>query len=104
MGQKVCPIGFRLGITQGWKSVWYADKKSFGSLLIEDFKIRKLIKKNYSFGGIPFVEIERTRQEAKITLHTARPATATRSVPAPLRHSPYSTASARAETASSGKG
>ncbi|MBM4054077.1 MAG: 30S ribosomal protein S3 [Planctomycetes bacterium] len=73
MGQKVCPIGLRLGITQGWKSVWYADKKSFGSLLVEDQKIRKLIKKNYSFGGIPFVEIERTRQEAKITLHTARP-------------------------------
>ncbi|WP_347272834.1 30S ribosomal protein S3 [Candidatus Kuenenia sp.] len=73
MGQKVCPIGFRLGITQGWKSVWYADKKSFGTLLVEDFKIRKLIKKNYSFGGIPFVEIERTRHEAKITLHTARP-------------------------------
>ncbi|MCF6147214.1 MAG: 30S ribosomal protein S3 [Candidatus Kuenenia sp.] len=73
MGQKACPIGLRLGITQGWKSVWYADKKSFGSLLVEDYKIRKLIKKNYSFGGIPFVEIERTRQEAKITLHTARP-------------------------------
>lgn len=73
MGQKACPIGLRLGITQGWKSVWYADKKSFGSLLVEDYKIRKLIKKNYSFGGIPFIEIERTRQEAKITLHTARP-------------------------------
>lgn len=73
MGQKVCPIGLRLGITQGWKSLWYADKKSFGTLLVEDQRIRKTIKKNYSFAGIPFVEIERTRQDARITLHTARP-------------------------------
>lgn len=73
MGQKVCPIGLRLGITQGWKSLWYADKKSFGDLLIEDQKIRKIIKRNYSFAGIPNIEIERTRQDARITLHTARP-------------------------------
>lgn len=45
MGQKVSPIGLRLGITQGWKSLWYADKKDFGSLLVEDQKIRKIIKK-----------------------------------------------------------
>lgn len=73
MGQKVCPISLRLGITQGWKSLWYADKKSFGALLVEDQKIRKIIKKNYGFAGIPTIEIERTRQDAKITLHTARP-------------------------------
>lgn len=73
MGHKVCPIGIRLGITQNWKSLWYADKKSFGGLLIEDQKIRKMIKKNYGFAGISFIEIERTRQDAKITLHTARP-------------------------------
>ncbi|MEP9412311.1 MAG: 30S ribosomal protein S3 [Candidatus Brocadia sp.] len=73
MGQKVCPIGLRLGITQGWKSLWYTDKKNFGSLLVEDQKIRKIIKKSYGFAGIPFIEIERTRQDAKVTLHTARP-------------------------------
>ena len=73
MGQKVCPIGLRLGITQGWKSLWYADKKDFGALLVEDQKMRKVIKKNYGFAGIPLIEIERTRQDAKITLHTARP-------------------------------
>jgi small subunit ribosomal protein S3 len=73
MGQKVCPIGLRLGITQGWKSLWYADKKDFGALLVEDQKIRKIIKKNYGFAGIPLIEIERTRQDAKVTLHTARP-------------------------------
>ncbi|OQY98452.1 MAG: 30S ribosomal protein S3 [Candidatus Brocadia sp. UTAMX2] len=73
MGQKVCPIGLRLGITQGWKSIWYADKKDFGALLVEDQKIRKIIKKSYGFAGIPCIAIERTRQDAKITLHTARP-------------------------------
>src|SRR3990167_4111662 len=73
MGQKVCPIGLRLGITQGLKSLWYADKKSFGTLLVEDQKMRKVIKKNYGFAGISFIEIERTRQDAKVTLHTARP-------------------------------
>ena len=73
MGQKVCPIGIRLGITQGWRSIWYADKKFFGSLLVEDQKIRKLVKKNYGFAGISLIEIERTRQDAKVTLHAARP-------------------------------
>ena len=74
MGQKVCPIGFRLGITQNWRSRWYADKKNFGKLLVEDQKIRKYIKKNYRFTGIPKVEIERTRDEgAKIIIYAARP-------------------------------
>ena len=46
MGQKVNPIGFRLGVNRGWDSVWYAKKKDFGNYLIEDFKIRAYIKKN----------------------------------------------------------
>jgi len=74
MGQKVCPIGFRLGITQNWRSRWYADKKNFGKLLVEDQKIRKYIKKNYRFTGISKIEIERTRDEgAKIIIYSARP-------------------------------
>lgn len=73
MGQKAHPTGLRLGITEGWKSRWYADKKSFGKLLVEDQKIRRQIKKNYHFAGIPKIEIERTRETAKVTLHTARP-------------------------------
>ena len=48
MGQKVNPIGLRLGINRGWDSVWYASKKNFGNYLIEDFKIREFIKKNYT--------------------------------------------------------
>jgi small subunit ribosomal protein S3 len=74
MGQKVCPIGFRLGITESWRSRWYADKKEFGKLLVEDQKIRKYIKKNYRFTGVPKVVIERTRDEgAKIIIYSARP-------------------------------
>ena len=74
MGQKVCPIGFRLGITESWRSRWYADKKKFGKLLVEDQRIRKYIKKNYRFTGIPKVEIARTRNEgAKIIIYSARP-------------------------------
>ena len=46
MGQKVNPVGFRLGVNRGWDSVWYAKKKDFGNYLIEDFKIREYIKKN----------------------------------------------------------
>ncbi|MEE9584084.1 MAG: 30S ribosomal protein S3 [Candidatus Brocadiales bacterium] len=73
MGQKVHPRGFRIGITEDWRSNWYANKKEFGSLLVEDQKIRKHIKKNYHFAAIPVVQIERTREEARVTLHTARP-------------------------------
>lgn len=73
MGQKVSPTGLRLGITEGWRSQWYAGKKNFGQLLVEDQKIRNHIKKNYSFAGIPIVEIDRTGEEVTVTLHTARP-------------------------------
>ena len=52
MGQKVNPIGLRLGINRGWDSVWYAKKKDFGNNLIEDFKIRKYIKKNVVNSGV----------------------------------------------------
>ncbi len=74
MGQKVNPTGFRIGITESWRSNWYANKKDFGNLLVEDNKIRKFIKKNYGFAAIPRIDIERTREEANIILHSARPA------------------------------
>jgi small subunit ribosomal protein S3 len=73
MGQKVNPTGFRTGITLGWKSRWYASKQEFSDLLMEDFKLRKHIKAKYRFAGIPKVEIERTRDEVKVVMHTARP-------------------------------
>lgn len=73
MGQKVNPIGFRTGIMLGWKSRWYASKKEFAELLIEDQKVRRYVKEKYRFAGIPKVEIERTRDEVKVILYAARP-------------------------------
>lgn len=73
MGQKVRPTGFRVGIMEAPRSRWYASKKEFGELLIEDFKLRSFIKKKYLFAGIPRIEIERTRDQVIVHLHTARP-------------------------------
>ena len=77
MGQKCNPIGFRTGITEGWKSRWYAPKAAFGTFLVEDEKIRRFIDKELNdkppYAGISKVEIERTAAEVKVILHTARP-------------------------------
>lgn len=73
MGQKVRPIGFRLGIAEEWRSRWFASKKEFGKLLVEDHSIRSFIKKKYQFAGIPKIEIERTRDQVVVHLHTSRP-------------------------------
>jgi small subunit ribosomal protein S3 len=73
MGQKVNPTGFRIGIMEDWRSRWYASKREFGDLLIEDHKIRKFIKSKYQFAEIPRIEIERTRDQVVVHLQTARP-------------------------------
>lgn len=73
MGQKVNPTGYRIGIMEGWRSRWYASKKDFGDLLVEDFKIRDFIRKEYQFAGIPKLEIERTRDQVVVHLFTSRP-------------------------------
>ncbi len=73
MGQKVHPTGFRTGVTEPWKSRWYAAKKDFKTLLLEDIKVRKFLKTKYRAAAIPKVEIERTRDEVKVILHCARP-------------------------------
>ena len=73
MGQKVNPIGLRLGINRGWDSVWYAKKKDFGNYLIEDFKIREYIKKNVTNSGVAKVMIERTSKKCFVTIYTSRP-------------------------------
>ena len=73
MGQKVNPVGLRLGINRGWDSVWYAKKKDFGNYLIEDFKIREYIKKNVVNSGVSKVMIERTTQKCFVTIYTSRP-------------------------------
>ncbi|HRU51596.1 MAG TPA: 30S ribosomal protein S3 [Planctomycetota bacterium] len=72
MGQKVSPIGFRIGIRENWRSRWYANKKNdFSKYLHEDQKIRKFISKEYT--NIPMVEIERTRERINIIIHTSKP-------------------------------
>ncbi len=77
MGQKVSPIGFRTGVTVGWKSRWFAPKGNYGEFLIEDERIRQFIDRQLNrqppHAAISEIEIERTREELKIILKTARP-------------------------------
>ena len=77
MGQKVNPTGFRTGVTEDWKSKWYAPKAAYGNFLVEDFKVRRLIDDKLNrrppFAAVSEILIERTREEVTITLKTARP-------------------------------
>ena len=73
MGHKVRPTSFRVGISEPWRSRWYAPKADFGNWLIEDHKIRGYVKKQYSFAGVSKVEIERSRNKVKVIVHVARP-------------------------------
>ena len=73
MGQKVNPIGFRLGINRGWDSVWFSKKREFGKLLIEDYKIREYVKKNVVNSGVSQVLIERTSKKCIVSIYTSRP-------------------------------
>ena len=73
MGQKVNPISLRLGINRGWDSVWFAKKREFGKILIEDYKIREYIKKNVVNSGVSQVQIERTSKKCIVSIHTSRP-------------------------------
>jgi small subunit ribosomal protein S3 len=77
MGQKVNPTGFRVGITEDWKSKWYAPKAAYGAFLVEDFRVRRFIDAKLNrrppFAAVSDILIERTREEVTITLKTARP-------------------------------
>ena len=73
MGQKVNPIGLRLGINRGWDSIWFAKKNNYGKFLIEDYKIREHVKKNVVNSGISQVIIERTSKKCIISIYTSRP-------------------------------
>jgi len=72
LGQKVNPIGLRLGITRGWESTWYADK-GYAKFLLEDQSIKKYLKKRLFHAGISRINIERTGEKIRVKLHTARP-------------------------------
>lgn len=77
MGQKVHPVGFRIGITEDWRSRWYAPKAAFGEFLLEDQMMRAFIDKRLNrqppYAAVARVHIARTRNEVKVVLHTARP-------------------------------
>ena len=77
MGQKVNPTGFRIGITEEWRSRWFAPKAAFAEFLVEDQKIRRFIDDRLNrqppYAAVAKTEIERTRNEVKVILHTARP-------------------------------
>lgn len=73
MGQKVNPIGFRLGVIKDWNSKWYANKRNYADLLHEDLKIRRLIKDRFFSAGVSKIDIERAANRGKITIHTGRP-------------------------------
>src|ERR1700710_2865630 len=77
MGQKVNPTGFRVGITEDWRSRWYAPKHAYGDFLGEDFKIRRHVDQKLNrrppFAAVSDIMIERTREEVTVTLKTARP-------------------------------
>ena len=73
MGQKVNPIGLRLGINRTWDSRWYAAGTAYGTLLHEDFAIRAYLKKRLAQAGISRIVIERPAKKARVTIYTARP-------------------------------
>lgn len=73
MGQKVHPIGIRLGIVKDWTSKWYAESKSFADTLGMDLKVRDYIKTKLKSASVSLVHIERPANNARITIHTARP-------------------------------
>jgi small subunit ribosomal protein S3 len=72
LGQKVNPIGLRLGINKGWSSKWFAEK-NYGTLVHQDIKLRKFLKKKFYHAGISKIEIERAADKAKVNIHAARP-------------------------------
>ena len=72
MGQKTHPIGYRLGYNYTWSSRWYADK-DYAKLLHQDIKIRKMVKQKLYHAGVAKVEIERSGDQTRVIIHTARP-------------------------------
>ena len=73
MGQKVNPVGFRLGIVKDHTSVWYADRKAYADNLLNDMQVRDFLRKRLANASVSRIEIERPAQTARLTIHTARP-------------------------------
>jgi small subunit ribosomal protein S3 len=73
LGQKVNPVGMRLGIVKTWESRWFADKKKYPVYIREDFNLRKFVKKKLFHAGISKIEIERSTKRIRLRIFTARP-------------------------------
>ena len=73
MGQKVNPIGYRLGVNKDWDSRWYANKKDFGTTLNKDLKIREYLKKHLKDAAVASIIIERKKNRCEVTINTAKP-------------------------------
>jgi small subunit ribosomal protein S3 len=73
MGQKVHPIGIRLGVAKDWQSTWFAGSKGFSDHLIQDLKVREFLRKKLAQASVSRIQIERPAKSARITIHTARP-------------------------------
>src|SRR5262245_37245847 len=73
MGQKTNPVGLRVAVNKDWRSKWFAPKKEFGKLLVEDATLRNTLKKKLESASVPRIVIERAASRCRITIHTARP-------------------------------
>ena len=73
MGQKMDPHGLRVGIIKDWDSKWYASKKDFADNLVEDYEVRKFLKKAFAMAGVSKVEIERTAKMIRANVYTGKP-------------------------------
>jgi small subunit ribosomal protein S3 len=73
MGQKTNPIGLRIALNKDWRSRWYASKKEYGKLLVEDWQIRDILKRKLESASVPKIVIERAANRCRITIFTARP-------------------------------
>ena len=73
MGQKVHPHGIRVGVIKDWDSRWFAKKRDFGDTLVEDYNLRKTLKKQLATAGVPKIEIERDASKVRVHIHCAKP-------------------------------
>jgi small subunit ribosomal protein S3 len=73
MGQKINPHGFRVGVIKDWDSRWFANKRDFGDTLVEDYNLRKVLKKQLAAAGVPKIEIERDASKVRVHIHCAKP-------------------------------
>lgn len=73
MGNKVNPVGFRIGISKDWESKWYADKNTYGTYALQDYKIRGVLEKRFELAGLRNIEIQRSLNDIRVTVYVSKP-------------------------------